>query len=242
MHAVAGRPVLPLTSLNVHVPGAVAHGVLMVGGTFDDVSDFDPLVSRVVTDQLSEAGDAELPFPAQEWYPAQMGVVNRFLSIDGESQERLVVVPGQFRATTPTTPTIGVQRLYSALSFEVYHAPFTATDHVAPTIWDVRALQSDTGMIFRVRVEDDSWSVARVVVLYREGSSNTWSKIELSYNAGTGWAEGAVSGLGSEIEYFSQAVDPTGNVALAMDHGRAYSAVSREQRVYLPLVASRNGQ
>ena len=242
VHVVAGRPVLPLTSMNIHVPDAIAHGALMVGGTFDDVSDFDPLVSRVVTDQLSEAADAELPFPAQGWYPAQMGVVNRFLSIDGESPERLVVVPGQFQATTTAAPTIGVQRLYSALSFEVYHAPYTATDFVAPTIWDVRALQSDTGVSFRVRVEDDSWSVARVVVLYREGSSNTWSKIELPYNAGTGWAEGTVSGLGSEVEYFSQAVDPTGNVALALDHGRAYSAVSQEQRVYLPLVVFRHSQ
>jgi hypothetical protein len=199
-------------------------------------------VSRVVTDQLAIATDAELSFPAQEWYPAQMGVVNRFLSIDGESQERLVVVPGQFRATTTTTPTVGVQRLYSALSYEVYHAPMTATDFVAPTIWDVQALQSDAGMIFRVRVEDDSWSVARVVVLYRESSSNTWAKVELPYSAGAEWAEATVSGLGSEIEYFVQAVDPTGNVALALDHGHAYSTVGREERVYLPLIALRNSQ
>ena len=36
--------------------------------------------------------------------------VNRFLAIDGQSRERLVVVPGQFRASTDGTPTVGTQR------------------------------------------------------------------------------------------------------------------------------------
>ena len=34
----------------------------------------------------------------------QFGAVNRFLGIDGQSRERLVVTPGQFRASGATSP------------------------------------------------------------------------------------------------------------------------------------------
>jgi hypothetical protein len=195
------------------------------------------LVSRVVTDGLYFENTDELPFGVQEWYPAQMGTANRFLSIDGQSRERLVVVPAQFRATTTTTPTLGVLRRYTNLEFEVYHAPYTATDFSAPTIWDVIAVQADDGVTFRVQVEDDSYVVSRVVVLYREAGDNTWSKVELIYNPNTGWAEATVAGLGdTDIYYFAQAVDATGNVALAMDHGLAYTGVNTDHFVYLPLI------
>jgi len=173
----------------------------------------------------------------EAWYPSHIGTANRFLTIDGIPHERLVVVPGQFRATTDADKTVGVHRRYTELAFEVYHAPYEATDFQPPTIWAVEAIEAAGDVRFRVRAEDDSGSVMRVVVLYRDPGVSTWSMLELSYDPGTGWAEGLVTGLGESIQYLAQAVDSTGNVALALDHGQAFGSVAIDfEFVYLPAV------
>ena len=48
-------------------------------------------------------------------------------------------------------------------------------------------------------------------------------------------AMGSVSGLSGQIEYFVQAVDSTGNVALALDHGNPFALVTTTS-LYLPLI------
>jgi hypothetical protein len=147
------RPVEPRFTDNAHIQDTIAHGVLMLGGSFAD-SPVDPLISRIVTEATTS--NVEPPYPTQQWYPPQVGTLNRFLAIDGQSRERLVVVPGQFKATNTTTPTVGIQRLYSSLDFEIYHAPFTATDFIAPSIWQVEAISNSVMLQFRVQEDDNS--------------------------------------------------------------------------------------
>jgi hypothetical protein len=152
----------------------------------------------------------------------QVGVVNRFLSIDEGFRERLVVVPGQFRVA-PGTTTTGTQRLYSDLQYQVYHAPYTVTDFVAPSIWQVEAISTSLFLRLRVRVEDDAGDVARVVVLYREEGDMSWTKAELPYDAVSRLAEAFLTPVAGPIYYFAQAVDSAGNVALALDHGNPFT-------------------
>jgi hypothetical protein len=228
----AGRPVQPLKSYNVHQLNTIAHGVLMLGGSFTDVPDFDPVVSRIVTDQVNIPEPA---YPTLEWYPAEVGSINRFLAIDGQSRERLVVVPGQYRAASSTAPT-GTERLYTSLDFVVYRAPFAATDFIAPNIWQTDAVSTTTRLIFRVRANDDSGSIARVVMLYRGASSNQWLSVDLAYDPISGQAVGSAPAIQGPIEYFPQAVDPDGNVSLALDHGAPFTQVAIGQSVYLPLI------
>jgi hypothetical protein len=232
VNALGGRPVEPRVSVDVHVQDTIAHGALWLGGSFADAA-IDPLISRVVTEETLSTVEPPFPFPV--WYPLQLGTVNRFLTIGGQSRERLVVVPGQFKASNTTMPTVGGQRLYSSLDYEIYHAPFTATDFIAPGIWQVEAIRNTVVLQFRVRVDDDSGRVSRVVVLYRALGSHTWSKAELVYDAATGWAEGKVGPATGPIEYVVQAVDATGNVALALDHGNPFTRVKPGLMIYLPL-------
>jgi hypothetical protein len=164
-----------------------------------------------------------------------LGSINRFLSIDGQSREQLVIVPGQYRAASSTAPT-GVERLYSSLDFAVYHTPFTVTDFIAPNIWQVDAYSLTTQLKFRVRVGDDSGSLQRVVMLYRRLSEPRWSLVDLNYNAANGWAEVNLPKIMEPIEYFAQAVDPSGNVALSLNHGTPYTSVINGGFVYLPLL------
>jgi hypothetical protein len=232
VHVMGGSPVQPRISRDIHQSGTIAHGVLWVGGTFSD-QPLDPVISRVVTEEVYM--DTEPTYPAQGWYPVWPGTINRFLAIDGRSRERLVVVPGQFQAAAEVTPTTGVQRLYSDLEFVIYHAPFTATDFIAPNIRRVEALSTTSALKFWVHVVDSDESVAsntradvtRVLVLYRfladvsAAGTSAWIPLDLDYDAANGWAVGQVD-PGGPVEYFVQAVDATGNVALAMDHGNPF--------------------
>jgi hypothetical protein len=232
LHVVAGRPVQPRTAVDVHQGNTIVHGVLMLGGSYTDVPNFNPVVATIVTDEVNIA---EPLYPTQEWYPLVVGGLNRFLSIDGTSHEQLVVVPGQYRAFNSTAPT-GTERLYNDLNFAVYRAPFTDTDFIAPNIWQVEAYSTTATLKFRVRVSDDSGSLQRVTILYRRLSKVDWTSIDLNYNAVTGWAEINLPKINEPIEFFAQAVDPSGNVAASLNHGLPYAQVINSGFIYLPLV------
>src|SRR6185369_7387736 len=127
------------------------------------------------------------------------GSINRFLTIDGVSHEWLVVTPGQFQATGNVTATIGTERLYDKLTFEVYHAPFTATDFLAPSIAQVQAISSTNAITFHIQLSDDSGSVSRVVVLYRDTKTMSWKKVEPTYNQFTGSADASIPLIRGQI-------------------------------------------
>ncbi|MCP5094462.1 MAG: hypothetical protein GY943_02790, partial [Chloroflexi bacterium] len=231
-----GRPIQPHTSYNISMEGHIAHGVLMVGGTFTDITNFNPAVSQIITDELYIA--AEPDFDLEYFYPLLPGTINRFLSVEGETRERLVVVPGQFAKDENAAETSGTQRLYDSLTFDVYHAPFEHQDFTAPSIWEVYSWRYGTRLNFEVMVTDGTNDLHRVVVLYRELPGTTWQLVELSYDLETAIASGHVEVEG-EVEYFVQAVDPGGNVALALDHGEAFFAVEAQPiYLYLPLVVA----
>lgn len=247
----AGRPVAPRATVPVYEPGSLARGVLMVGGAFVDTADFDPVISRIVTDSVFL--EDEPAFLVSGWYPVNPGAINRLLTIDGVVHEQLVVIPTQFMATTLTTPTTGMLRRYTDLQFEVYHAPFDAADFIAPSIWGVTAISSTEGLDFVVWLDDTAEdddptaSIARVVMLYQLDDETTWRKAELTYEPnpnGVGRAVGRVAPLTTgRISYFAQAVDRTGNVALALQHGAPFTAVEivtpvepAGATIYLPLV------
>jgi hypothetical protein len=234
---VAGaRPIEPRLSLNLQQDNTVVHGVLMVGGTFADIADVDPVVSRVITDEVYADLAVEPLYDENQWYPAQLATVNRFWVRGAQSQGRLVVIPAQFKPTSNVASTMGTQRLYSNLQFEIYRAPITATDYIAPSIWQVQAMSSTAFLSFRVQADDDSGSLACVVVLYQQQGDTRWSKAELTLDPVTGWAQATVPPATRPIYYIAQVVDPTGNVALALDHGNPFEGLVEPPHVYLPLV------
>jgi hypothetical protein len=67
--------------------------------------------------------------------------------------------------------------------------------------------------------------VGRVVILYAPtGGSGprAWQRLEPVWNSATGYAEATIPLPGGRIQFFAQAVDATGNVALALDHGNPF--------------------
>ena len=100
----------------------------------------------------------------------------------------------------------------------------------------MEAISTTLDLRFRVRVSDASSSIARVVVLYRRLTDNAWSMAELAYNPNDNWAEVRLPHIFAPIEYFAQAVDETGNVAAALDHGLPFTRVRFGAYVYLPVI------
>ena len=98
------------------------------------------------------------------------------------------------------------------------------------------AFSTPVSVVFRVRVSDDGGLIQRVVMLYRRTDTNTWSKVDLAYDPNSGWAAGVVPMSPAPIEYFAQAVDPTGNVAMVLDHGDAFTEVRSGTASFLPII------
>src|SRR5262245_8565465 len=65
-----GRPIQPRASVDIHQADTIAHGVLLTGGMFTDTTGFDPLISRVVTDEVSSA--VEPLFPGASLYTVRL--------------------------------------------------------------------------------------------------------------------------------------------------------------------------
>jgi hypothetical protein len=229
-YVLGERPVEPYLSQEItSTAGTMIHGVLMEGGTFSDTLNLDPLISTVMTAGMSVGPRVESTYPIDRWFPGMPGTLNRFLTIDGKQHQRLVVVPGQFQATSSTNTTIGTQRLYSSLRFKAYTAPLGTADFRGPAIYLVQAVPGGGNVQFRVQVSDDSGSLQRVLVLYAyadnpPGTPTSWIPVELTYNPVTGLASAPPMPFTRPIYFFAQAVDPAGNVTLGLDHGNPYYA------------------
>jgi hypothetical protein len=61
--------------------------------------------------------------------------------------------------------------------------------------------------------------------LYRPLDSTTWSKLELVYDPLTAWASAVLPDGPGQYEFFVQAVDAAGNVAIALDHNHPFQAL-----------------
>ena len=150
------------------------------------------------------------------------------MTVEGFIQQRLVVVPAQFQTTSVTAPTFGILRRYSNLNLIVYTAPFSNTDFDAPVIWSVEATPNAGNIDFTVQVSDVQSGIHRTVVLYRTLNETSWTMLDLTYSPFTGLATGSIPDPSETIEYFVQAVDESGNVALVLDHGVPFRSLSAD--------------
>lgn len=55
-------------------------------------------------------------------------------------------------------------------------------------------------------------------------------------NPVTGWVKGNGVPVNGPIEYLVQAVNGTGNVALALDHGNLFQGTKPGLMIYLPII------
>ncbi len=204
------RPIEPTAKLDVTQPGLVAHGALLTGLTSTDESDFDAAFSRVV-DDLSGftpelVGDVS--------YPTKLQSIATILTPNGPRQ-RLALFTGQFQSDgTAEAEGIGTQRRFTALSGNVFFTPPGATDFTPSSFGPVEATIAGDTVGFAVDVTDNvggASGVKRVLALYRD-ASGIWKAIEMSHSSPRWSGAGPLDG--NAVEWFIQAVDSSGNVAV----------------------------
>jgi hypothetical protein len=204
------RPIEPTTKLDVTEPGLVAHGALITGLSSTDATGFDAAFSRVV-DDLS-AFTPELV--GDVTYPTKLQSIATVLTPNG-ARQRLVLFSGQFRSDgTPEALGIGTQRRFTALSGNVFYSGPSATDFIPSSFGPVGVTQAGSTVAFSVDVTDDvdgANGVKRVLALYKDGSG-IWKTIEMSHGSSRWSGSGPL--VGSNVEWFIQAVDASGNVAI----------------------------
>jgi len=238
VQASPGRPTQPRGSV-VITPGlrdVSLRGALLLSARYTDIANFNPLVVVPVTDTAT--AQPEPPFAAEGWFPVKFWAANRF-----GDQDRLTVVAGQFNQNG------SVERLYDRMQVQTFYVDdlsVEAGDLLPPTIWEAQVESSSNGgLVFTVNVEDFDTGLSRVLVTVnlpdgRGGGS--WRSFDLApAAAGSAWS-GSLQLPGLDvlsIEYFVQALDQAGNVALSGNKGQFHSGIA--STLYLPLVM-RNAQ
>jgi hypothetical protein len=229
------RPIEPSTFVDVTQPGLTAHDALITSiDSFTDLSPFDAAYGRPVVDSSS----LEPEVVGQTVFPTRLQTIRSFTAPTGR-QQRLVVIAGQYRSdATPDSKGIGVQRLFNRLTARVFYSG--SSDFTAPSLGPVTLTMVGTGLVGFALDVADAGAVKRVLVLYRDG--NTWRSLDLGSSTGGHWSgAGALAGISTE--YYLQAVDAAGNVAVTSDKGLIKAADQQQQSgAVVPNVAGpRNG-
>jgi hypothetical protein len=218
---------MPRTSVSVTLDDAYAHGAFFEGGSYQTYAPFDPVIARLITD--TSTGLEEPPYDFAEWVPAAWDLVNSVQTPEG-LQQRLVVLPAQYSATSSVT---GTMRVFDALTYTVYYSD--TRDAYPPSFWVVTDTVVGSSQLITVEVTD--WSgIARVAVGYTWGDG-WWYTVDLTRTLDDEdvWA-GAVP-YADTLSYFVQALDGAGNVGVDVNKAWYFGpGVAADNDLYLPLI------
>ncbi|MBI4283012.1 MAG: Ig-like domain repeat protein, partial [Chloroflexi bacterium] len=168
--ATAGRPVQPRIVIPLGNNSNPVHSILLTSGTYTDTAGFDPVISRPTNEweRLDSPIAAEPRTLPQSFWPSALATVN---NVGQLSEQRLVVIPGQFKPTGNDTAgnIIGTERLYSNITLELLRS--TSSDGNPPVIssLDLRAV-NDTTVAVTVSASDPSGIVRIIVSTIRNGT------------------------------------------------------------------------
>jgi CSLREA domain-containing protein len=215
------RPIQP--KMYVPLTGTTAHGALITALRSSEPPEnpVNPVYARPLID-LS-ANEPELPF-GDVAFPSRLQAVRTFETPTGRVQ-RVVVVTGQFfRNTAPDANGTGIQRLFTHVAGRAFRS--TSPDYIPPAFQLIHATKVGSNAAFSVDVTDQTptgmGTVKRVLVGVKSGTANPtdWTFADLAQSSANlaHWT-GGVTITGDEFEYFVQAVDAAGNVAVSTNKG-----------------------
>jgi Tol biopolymer transport system component len=215
------RPLQPKVEFPV---AADAHGVLITGlETPADVA-VDPVYARPIVD--SSGAEPELPF-ADVAFPAKIQSLVTQQTRSGP-RASAVLVHGQFFSNETTDAAgDGNQRLFTRVDLDVLRS--SGSDRLAPRFDAIEAVVPPGSGIVSFSVDavdlptEAAAGVARVLVAFRDEGSLTWRFLDLRRIDDTTRWGGSASVSGTRIEYFMQAVDGAGNVAVSTNKGLLFT-------------------
>jgi CSLREA domain-containing protein len=210
------RPIEPKAIVPVTIEQA--HGALLTQLSSSDVNPFDPVYARPTVD--SAVNEPEVGFDDVA-FPSKLQAVTTFKRLR-QTKQQVVLAQGQFFSPSDGASG-GTQRLFT---HEAGHVLSSTSNDFAPPVFTILDAQKTSGEVaFAIDVSDRAGAVKRVLVAYKDGSGAAWHFLDLS-QAGTGSTRWTGSGpiVGSQLQYFVQAVDAAGNVGVSTNKGLYYEA------------------
>ena len=167
--ATPERPIQPRVVVDLGSAGnQPVKSAIVTSGTYVDISSFDPAISRWTTEW--EANPKEIQVATDGWWP-ETPVQVRTVGTSGGGDQRLIVLPGQFRSTSAAggSAVTGVERLWTSLDVELIRG--SADDNIAPSVNSVDLVKvgdtvtakvdaSDASGVSRIDVTQDSGGIA----------------------------------------------------------------------------------
>ncbi|HVU74627.1 MAG TPA: PxKF domain-containing protein [Mycobacteriales bacterium] len=216
------RALQPKTEVVVTRPGTTVHGGLITALTSNDFrnsdgSGIDPVNVMPTEDQGSLSAEAQ---SVNQIFPTTFAAITSTEMPYGNEQ-RLVVVPGQFVADAGKS--VGTQRLFTSMTVRTLAS--SSNDVIPPDLLSISASRSASNVTFKVSAQDRTatggpanGTVKRILVLYRNPTSSTWSSVDLThFGSSNDWfAQVAAT---SDVDWFVQAVDAAGNIATSTSKG-----------------------
>jgi WD40-like Beta Propeller Repeat/Right handed beta helix region len=217
------RPIEPKAIRPVTIDSA--HGALLTELTSNDVNPFDPVYARPTVD--SSTSEPEVQFDDLA-FPSKLQAVTTFQRLQAKKQQ-VVLAEGQFFATNASDGSgSGTQRLFTHEAGSIFSSP--SGDYVPPVFSTLSAQATSGTVSFAVDVTDrdgpSAGTVKRVLVAYLEPGGHVWHFLDLVQSApGSSRWTGSGALTGSHVQYFVQAVDANGNVAVSTNKGLYYNEV-----------------
>jgi parallel beta-helix repeat protein len=208
------RPLEPTSgAFDMTFAGHKLHDAIVTSLKIEDLTGFNPVIERPLIDH-----DGPEPVVPDVAFPNDYVTTASAQTVLGP-RDYLVASGGRF-VSDPSNPTIGTQRIYKNETLRAYYS--NSTDFTRPEIDSVQAVATGS-TAFRVVVASND--VAALYAMYLPTGSDTFKLKALSSTDGLTWT-GHVSD--DATEWFVQAVDANGNVALSTFKGISYPVVSAD--------------
>jgi hypothetical protein len=211
-------PIQPRYGDPLSTAEGMAHGAVLRAALGQELPGFDPVVDEA-TWQIGGGGD-EPAFDCPAWFPGRLLSLNR---TDGQST--LAIGLGQFHGTAQ------VERLYGAMDVDVYFGD--SGDGQPPRLSSIESELQGNAVVIAVEADDPS-GIHGMVVAYGDGNGG-WSSTDLLFDGGAWRGDWLGNAAG---EFFVQAVDGAGNVAVYPWDGRYMRPGDsyHPSQVFLPLI------
>ena len=218
---VSRRPIEPSSSVDVTQPGLIAHDTLITALQSTQLTPFDAAFGRPVID----SSDHETELVGLTNFPTRIQDLRTFDTPNG-TRQRLVLTVGRYRSDgVPDAAGVGTQILFTRVIGRTFYS--ASRDFTPPALGPVTLDRVGTSLVgFSLDVTDvdptgGTPDVKRVLVLYLDGG--IWRSLDLGH-IGSHYS-GAGPLAGTSTEYYVEAVDTAGNVAVTSDKGDIAAAV-----------------
>ena len=210
------RPIQPLLSRDVTVPGKSARGVFIRSLRTHDVLNVKPLLAYPrVASQLHEPD----PNFRNSFWPANVVSLLRTKSL-GQERASVVIKAAQFRPNSTGNLKLGTERIVDSIGLDVTYSG--SSDTAAPKIFQVGGVIDNGGTTFFVRTSDTA-GLKKVAVLYNDGTQADWQFLPLAHVSGDLYTA-FVSGLTTPTHVIGESMDVYGNTGYGANKGENHTS------------------